>query len=868
MLIQHRMLRNRIASFRIALFFASFVGCVIHSERILAAEEPKDGLEFFEKRIRPVLVQHCYKCHSSEIKVPKGGLRLDSREGLRAGGDSGHAVVPGEEDESLLLSALRYEQFEMPPAGPLDDAIIEDFAEWVRMGAPDPRDAPASTPAAPINIEAARQAWTYRPPVAQEPPASVDDWPRTDVDRFIRAAQIKMSISPVADADRATLLRRVTFDLTGLPPTSEEVEAFLQDASAEAYEKVVDRLLRSPAFGERWARHWLDVARYSESMGRTRNVLFPEAWRYRDYVIDAFQNDKPYDQFLREQLAGDLLPADNEDARREQLVATGFLALGSHDLNERNRDIFQMDVVGEQVDTVSRAVMGLTIGCARCHDHKFDPIPTRDYYALAGIFASTELMNGYTNRRRMARDYDQPDRLLNLTQLTPPTRPVVNPPLVEIDAQAIRRARDDYQAARKELASLRTEIEKRMQEGIDRRVPRPVLRRNLGELRRRQAELQARVKNLRERLSEAQETLASVRAQRDTPPVDPGNPNDQRAMGVVDSRRVRDCPIYVQGEIDQVGELVPRGFPQVLASADSPTIPRNESGRRELAEWLTRPEHPLTARVYVNRVWQHLFGRGIVASVDNFGQSGEQPTHPELLDYLAVKFVHDGWSVKRLVRELVLSRTYQLSGDDQPQAYEIDGENRYLWRMSPRRLEAEAIRDAMLAMSGKLNTDRPVGSIVQTIDEAMRPRRVWERTTLDDFAYRSIYLPIMRDRVPEFLTTLDFPEPSEVRGQREVSTVATQSLWFMNSPFVLNQAQAAAARMISEKSDPTERMRLAYLRILGRLPSLAETEAALEFVKAAHIADDPTGDDPTRAERKAWADLAQSLMACAEFRYR
>lgn len=831
------------------------------------ADEPRDGVKFFETRIRPVLVQHCYKCHSSEIKVPKGGLRLDSREGMRAGGDSGHAVVPGEEEESLLLSALRYEQFEMPPAGPLDDAIVADFAQWIRMGATDPRDAPASAPAAPMNIDAARNAWAYRTPVAPEPPVAVDEWPRTDVDRFIRAAQIKLAIEPVRDADRATLLRRVTFDLTGLPPTSDEVVAFLNDDSADAYEKVVDRLLRSPAFGERWARHWLDVARYSESMGRTRNVLFPEAWRYRDYVIDAFQNDKPFDEFVLEQIAGDLLPASSDEERREHLVATGFLALGSHDLNERNRDLYQMDVVGEQVDTLSRAVLGLTIGCARCHDHKFDPIPTRDYYALAGIFTSTELMNGYTNRRRANRNYDQPERLLNLTKLNPAETPIVNPPLVEIDAQSIRRARDDYQAARRELAALRTEIEKRMQDGVDRRVPRPVLRRNLVELRRRQADLQSRAKNLRERLTELQETLASVRTQRDEPPAD-YDPSDERAMGVVDSRRIRDCPIYVQGEIDQVGELVPRGFPQVLTRADSPTLPRNESGRRELADWLTRPDHPLTARVYVNRVWQHLFGRGIVASVDNFGQSGEQPTHPELLDFLAVKFVQDGWSVKRLIRSLVLTRTYQLSGEDQDHAFEYDADNRYLWRMTPRRLEAEAIRDAMLSISGHLDKNRPTGSLVKTMDDALRPRRVWERTTLDEFAHRSLYLPIMRDRIPEFLTTLDFPEPSEVRGQREVSTVATQALWFMNNPFVLNQSQAAGVRLVSEQTESYQRVRLAYLRILGRMPSLAETQAALAFVTASMTAEASSEEDVARAERRAWADLAQSLMASAEFRYR
>lgn len=515
--------------------------------RCCVADEPIDGLKFFEEKIRPVLVQHCYKCHSAEIKVPKGGLRVDSREGIRAGGDSGHAVVPGDEAESLLLSALRYESFEMPPAGPLDDAIIEDFATWIRLGAPDPRDEATPAASAPIDLEAGRRAWAFQTPRAVTPPAPVDDWPRTEIDRFVRAAQIKNSVTPVRDADRPTWLRRVTFDLTGLPPTPEEIQAFVDDRSKDAQEKVVDRLLRSPAFGERWGRHWLDVARYAESMGRTRNVLFPEAWRYRDYVIDAFQNDKPYDQFVREQIAGDLLPAADESQRREQLVATGFLALGSHDLNERNRDIFQMDVVGEQVDTMSRAILGLTIGCARCHDHKFDPIPTRDYYALAGIFRSTELMNGYSNRRRINRGgYDSPDRLIDLAMNTTPTA-AINPPLAEIDMGEIRAAREEFQAARRELGDLRGQIERKMQEGVDRQMPRPALRRQLAPLRQQQQVLQQRVRNLRDRWMELQDTIAQARAAQEATQNESAESADRRAsdyaIGVVDSRRVRDCPI-------------------------------------------------------------------------------------------------------------------------------------------------------------------------------------------------------------------------------------------------------------------------------------------------------------------------------------
>ncbi|MCA9171195.1 MAG: DUF1549 domain-containing protein, partial [Planctomycetales bacterium] len=371
------------------------------SELVVAQELDAEGIEFFESRIRPVLVEHCYQCHSPEMKAPKGELRVDSRDLLRQGGESGHAVVPGRAEESLILSALKYEMFEMPPAGKLGDQIIEDFQTWIEMGAPDPRGEPTprSSTRPPLDIESGQKFWAFQPLLAPNVPQVDDKWAYNDIDRFLLAAQQKAHVAHVADAEPAQLLRRVYFDLIGLPPSPDEISAFVRAPTQEAYQAVVDRLLESSHFGERWGRHWLDIVRYAESTGKTRNFPFPFAWRYRDYVIESLNADVPYDRFLKEQIAGDLLPAATAAERERQLVATGFLALGAVDLNERNRETYRMDVVGDQIDVLCRSVMGLTVGCARCHDHKFDPIPTRDYYALAGIFRSTDTLNGYLPQR-------------------------------------------------------------------------------------------------------------------------------------------------------------------------------------------------------------------------------------------------------------------------------------------------------------------------------------------------------------------------------------------------------------------------------------------------------------------------------------
>ncbi|MCA9199134.1 MAG: DUF1549 domain-containing protein, partial [Planctomycetales bacterium] len=643
--------------------------------------EPTDaGLAFFESKIRPVLVAECYECHSQQAGKAKGGLTVDTREAIRQGGESGHAVIPGNVEESLLLSALRHESFEMPPSKKLDDSVIDAFQQWIEMGAPDPRDSLAETASAnrEIDLESARTFWAFQPVVRPEVPVVESNWPLNDVDRFVLVKQQEHQLTPVADAERRAWLRRVTFDLTGLPPTPQQVQAFLVDDSPNAYAAVVDRLLDSPQFGEHWGRHWLDVARYADSIGKTRNYPYSHAWRYRNYVIDAFNADKPYDTFLREQLAGDLLPADSNEDRAAKLIATGFLALGSHDLNERNREQFAMDVVGEQIDVTSRAIMGLTVGCARCHDHKFDPIPTNDYYALAGIFRSTELLMGYGNRIG-GNNQEDGNRYHSLSETALASRePVQSTVADDSDGPP-----DAAQANRiiKQLQKRRKSIQQ--DESL-----RPVQK-------------QRRLQKLNQNLKQAQKQLKQLRQKRDAAaqPVD-----GPVAMGVRDARRIADSPVHVRGDTGNLGEVVPRGFLQVilpterLGQTSMPvTLPKNSSGRLELADWLTSGDHPLTARVMVNRIWSHLFGEGIVRTVDNFGEMGQRPSHPELLDFLASEFMDQGWSVKQLIRQITLSRTYRLSTTDDDGNASIDGDNQFLWRMNRRRLEAEAIRDAMLA---------------------------------------------------------------------------------------------------------------------------------------------------------------------------
>ena len=784
-----------------------------------AADAPPtpEQLAFFEKSIRPVLVKECYSCHSTNAEKVRGGLKLDTRDGVRKGGDHGPAVVPGDPDKSFLLKAIKHDE-DMKPMPPkkdqLPDEVIADFRKWIALGAPDPRDAPVAVAKWEIDVEKGRQFWAFQPPKKTAPPEVKDaGWPRGDIDRFLLAEMEAKGLKPVADADPRTLIRRVTFDLIGLPPSPEDVDAFVKEYAAHpqpALEAVVDKLLASPQFGERWGRHWLDVARYGESSGKGSNIAYPHAWRYRDYVIDAFNKDKPYDQFVREQLAGDLLTAKDDREKAEFLVATGFLAIGPKEHAERNPRQFAMDLADEQIDATSRAFLGLTVACARCHDHKFDPIPQKDYYALSGIFQSTQTCYGTI---RVIQS-NHPSPLIDLPRDAGAT--IGLEPLSAERRSSIEKDIQDL----KDQASKTTGANAFIQ-GIF--------------LRTRGAMLQSQLD-----LYESDGTPKPL------------------AMGVREGRFPSDSRLYVRGELDQAGDRVSRGFPQVLTTTQ-PTIGK-ESGRRELADWIASKDNPLTARVMANRVWLHLMGRGLVPTPDNFGASGLPPSHPALLDSLAASFADNGWSVKKLIRTIVLSRAYQLSSQFDEKNFEADPDGVLVWRMPKRRLEAEALRDAMLALSGRLDLTPPKGSPIESGGEgnvAFRLRFGGDPSLSD--AHRTVYLPIIRDQTPEVLTLFDFPDPSLLIGERATTTIPAQSLYLMNNPFVIRQAENMAEKLLAGDGDDAAKLTRAYLLCYSRPPSEKELKKAQDFLEE-------YGKKQSR--RATWTALCQALFCSAEFAQR
>jgi cytochrome c553 len=771
---------------------------------------------FFEAKIRPILATQCGKCHARTAEKLRGGLQLDSREGIRRGGNSGPMIVPGKPDQSLLIHAIRYrdEELQMPPKAKLPDTVIADFEKWVKMGAPDPRVDPSSLAArSPITSAKGGDFWSFRPPKLTPPPEVRGiNWPRGDIDRFVLAKLEARGLAPVADAERAKLLRRVTFDLIGLPPTPVEVDAFLTDDSPQAFARVVDRLLASPRFGERWGRHWLDVARFAESSGKT-NFTYPQAWRYRDWVIASFNADLPFNHFVREQIAGDLLPAGADRQRADQLIATGFLAIGSKAHDAENRWQFVLDLVDEQIEATTRAFLGLTVACARCHDHKMDPITQRDYYALAGIFRSTQTCSG-----TLARVFPN----FNAS------------PLIELPAGAGLPS-----AVPALTAEQRTGMEQRVAALARERDSIPPGEANRDRLRR----VNTLMAMLRYRLA-----------------IDrPGESPRTCAMGVRERDEILDSPLFFRGELDQPREVVPRGLVRVLC--DETTAPiTSGSGRRELADWLSSSTNPLTARVIVNRIWLHLFGRGLVPTPDNFGAAGRPPTHPELLDTLAVDFMADGWSIKRLIRRIVLSRAYGLDSSHDARNFDADPDNALVWRMSQRRLEAEAVRDALLFVGGRLTLDPPVGSAVARTGEGYA---MFLRLTGLDAAdtHRSVYLPVIRDQVLESLALFDFADPSLVTSERATTTSPAQALYFMNSPFVLRQVEALAERVCAAEEDEVRRIERAYRLALARSPTAVERDRALAFLR------DFAANRTQVPAQNPWSAFCQALLANAEFRY-
>ena len=790
-----------------------------------------DQSAFFENKIRPILVGQCLKCHSAAEGKVKGGLALDTREGVLKGGDSGPAVVPGNPDKSPLIRAVRYTDpnLQMPPKGEkLTDAQVADLVAWVRMGAPDPRTGAAKGKYANAGE---RKVWWAFQPVKLTPAPAVQNkaWAANPVDNYILAKLEEKNLKPSGPAEKQVLIRRLYFDLIGLPPTPAEVDAFVADKSPTAYAQLVDKLLASPHYGERWSRHWLDVARYSDTIGdpakKRESPAYPFAWTYRDYVVKAFNDDKPYDQFIREQLAADRLP-NNKD--RTTLAALGFITVGDH--FDGNRD----DIINDRIDVVTKAFNGLTVACARCHDHMFDPIPTKDYYALHGIFSNVE-----------------------------------EPKELPIIAMADKTKYADYLKEKAALGKAQTELVA-------------------------QAKAAKATKNKGNKKELQKEALQlEVRTDR-LDITHPGAP--VRAMVVQDVDKPKDSPVYIRGEKENKGELVPRRYLEVFRQPNAKPFVSG-SGRLELAYSIANKNNPLTARVLVNRVWQHHFGEGFVQTPDDFGTMSTPPSHPELLDYLSTYLTDNGWSVKKLHRLILLSATYQQASTDNPRFAQLDPFNRLLWRQNVRRLEFEPLRDSILAMAGSLDATmggRPVNlgggddnnpGKDKAKSGSLRPQGNYSTR-------RTLYGYIDRANVAEVLNHFDFAPPEMPNGKRYQTTVPQQALFLMNNALVIEQARKIVERPdFKGVEDEEKRIAFLYRLIYQRTPTAQEIQLGQAFFDEAPApgktaaAPAPTvqaapvrvaaakGKLPISVPRitprplSAWAEYAHALILANEFTF-
>lgn len=812
---------------------------------VARSDIPSDQFEFFERKIRPVLVDSCYECHSKESGRNKGGLVLDTRVGLRQGGSQGPGVVPFKPDESVLMKAITWSDgdLEMPPEQKLPANVIADFHRWIEMGAPDPRD--GGTPkvvSTEIDIEEGRKFWAFQKPRKPTPPSVEDsEWVRTDVDKFVFAKLREKGMKPAGVADPTDLLRRLSCDLTGLPPTAETAKQFRSDWKRNpesAIAALADKLMATPQFGERWGRHWLDVARFSESNGKSSNASYPYAWRYRNYVIDAFNNDKPYDRFIEEQLAGDLRRTTSLQDRQEGYIATGFLALGPKDLAQKNRIQFQMDLVDDQINTTMLAFQGLTVACARCHDHKSDPIPTADYYALAGIFMSTKTFYGVPKSK-----YNR-GKVLDL--------PVVRQTTKRFTAAEIAKMKARMAELRASLSKMSKDKKARMKANQDAR--------DAGEKSKSGSMRSSGRTKSKKRFNGE---LAEIQALLDT--VGQGGLQKDKGMAVLDQIDLAHANILVRGEVDSPAQQVRRGFLQVMNHSPR-TIPETRSGRLELAQWITSDENPLTARVAVNRVWAKLFGKGIVSTTENFGTTGIPPTHPKLLDHLANSFMEDGWSMKSIIRRLVLTRTYRMSTDFNQANYQRDPDNEFLWRATPRRLDGEAIRDSILAVSGQLDLKRPASAVMEFGDGELG-RKSAPNLTLNAPPYRSVYLPVVRERAEELIRLFDGADANLVTGHRKTSNVAGQALYLMNSEFIMKQSDAFAADLRRSHSSTKNRINDGFVRAFGRPPTSGEFKAGIDFYNQFQVAALRETGSRSQVDYLFLSAFCQGLFASAEFRY-
>lgn len=859
------------------------------------AAEP--GVDFFENKIRPVLVEHCISCHGE--KKQSGGLRLDSKQATLKGGDTGPALVAGKPKDSLIVKALNHvDDLKMPPKGKLPASIAADFAKWIETGAVDPRDGAAQTTGV-IDWNKAKAFWSFQPVVKPPLPAATG---KTPIDRFINAKLAEQGLTRLPVADKRTLIRRLTFDLTGLPPTIDEVTEYLNDTSADADAKLIDRLLAKPAYGEMQARQWLDVARYAEDQAHTFGVQpSTDAWRYRDWVIDAFNSDMPYDRFVKLQIAADLYGGDSPEELKHR-AALGLFGLGAVYYKNSDAAKAAADELDDRVDTLTRGFMGLTVSCARCHDHKFDPIPTQDYYSLAGIFKSTNLakvplvpkaeLDKINAAQKQIQDADK--LLKSLLQQGKDVLAVKKVDELPAYLQAVWK----LEARRMEKADAKVDeiakAEKLDGPTLDRLAKFLKTKANTmpgltdwAKMQPKKGEtaVPAAVEALASSWRDQVKTIIKDTKHKNRNEVmnalfnDKGvfiltdteatnaMPADQKAKyeetkakhadlvknapptptmvhGIVEAGAA-DMKVFVRGNPAKQGELAPRRFLKILAGDNAPKYTQG-SGRKELAEAIADSKNPLTARVIVNRIWQQHFGRGIVGTPSNFGTLGERPSHPELLDYLAAEFVANGWSIKKLHREILLSDVYRRVSTPDAKNMEKDADNKYLWRANRRRLSVEAWRDALLAASGKL--DPKMGGPTTNLDSADNTRR-------------TVYARISRHELNGLLRLFDFPDANITSERRIETTVPQQQLFVMNSPFMINQAKALATRLEKEATTEDARIQRAYQLLYARPVSPEEQQIGLSFLTSKDP-DDASKNKLTRKER-----YYQALLASNEFMY-
>lgn len=967
----------------------------------MTAAAPPNSVEFFEQRIRPVLVEHCYSCHADDTDQ-EGGLSLDTKSGWQAGGDSGPAIVPGDSAASRLIRVISYQdpELEMPPDGKLPQTILDDFRMWIDAGAIDPRvekpDAILKKRDTVIDWDRARNHWAYQgvkrttpPPISADLPPELADWPRSPIDQFILHSLKSHNLLPSKQADRFALIRRLSIDLIGLPPDPKLIRQYGTASDEEnAYEQIVDQMLASHDFAERFARHWLDVARYAESV-TLRGLVQPEAWRYRDYVIDAIHQDRSWKDVFREQIAGDLIQAESVAAARRAHIAVTFLCMGNMNLENQQKRGLEMDFIDEQLDTLGRAMLGQTIGCARCHDHKFDPIPTADYYAMAGILhGSVGIEHSNVSRwievplpltadeenqwRAIEAELNDVKAELMATKKQSDRLTLPQPKMVAsselpgfvVDDRNAKRVGDwkesdhtkpyvdigylhdlNEQPGEKSITfepvdlppghyevrvaycgsenrSTKAEFTVFSADGetavvVNQRKPATIdgLWESLGKFRfERFGQAFVMLSNagadghviadavqfLPIENSKVTANEAAEQAKRSISKVDAPN-NEQaklleaslrrltarqvelqqqlnqrpKAMGLRRREDSGDLPIHIRGSIHNLGEPASRGVLQIISDQLSPLeIASDSCGRIEMADWIANDQNPLTTRVLVNRVWLWVMGQGIVGTPDNFGTTGQAPTHPELLDWLTTQFVQDNWSIKRLVKQIVISSTYRQSARlpsiDDPRL-RVDPDNRLWWRSDRKPVSAEAIRDAVLVISGELDTT-PYGSRIRGNISA-------DYGYQHDELIRSIYMPVFRNAIPDLLETFNYTDTSFVTGQRQRGIVPQQALAVLNHPWFAQRAQIAAARHLQQdlrselpeaRSDPEARIRYAFLQTLARQPDQAELESAKQFFEDFYQTLTSSPHDDARADenamRQSLAQIYLGLFATAEFR--